>query len=133
MTNLKWCTTRVSFGKGLVGVVAVMSLLTSVPIARAQEGETSEVDDLRRQVRQLEAQVQALRAAINDSIDADRQQIAGMNRVLKGQGVTTSEGASSPARAEREAPDTARPPPSLPKSPPGKGAAARARRTPSGR
>jgi plastocyanin len=93
-------------------------LLTS-PIVRAQEGDASEVDELRRQVRQLEAQVQALRAAINDIVDGDRQQVASLNRVLKGQGVTTSE-APAPATRISDS-EVVRPPPSLPKSAPTKG------------
>jgi plastocyanin len=103
-----------------VGAAAAMSLLTLSPLARAQEGD-SEVDELRKQVRQLEAQVQALRAAINDSIDVNRQQIASLNRALKGQGPAPSESAPPP-RAE-SAPDNVRPPPSLPKLGPGKGGA----------
>lgn len=120
MTKLKWwCTTRVSLGKYVVGVAAMMSLLASGPIARSQEGEASEVDELRRQVRQLEAQVQALKAAINDSIDVNRQQIASLNRALKGQASAAVE--APPPRAEAN--DNVRPPPSLPKLAPAKGGA----------
>jgi len=86
----------VSLGKFIVGMAAGMSLLTSGPIARAQEADSSEVDELRRQVRQLEAQVQALRAAINDSIDGNRQQIASLNRALKGQSGATNEAPPRP-------------------------------------
>ncbi len=125
MTNLKWCTTRVSIGKYVVGVAAAMSLLALGPIARAQEADASEVDELRRQVRQLEAQVQALRAALNDSIDANRQQIASLNRALKGQGGAANEAPAAAPRAE--ATDNVRPPPSLPKLPPAKGSAAASR------
>ena len=121
MTKLKWCTTRVSLGKYIVGAAAAMSLLTLAPIARAQEGD-SEVDELRKQVRALEAQVQALRGALNDAIDTDRQQIAVLNRALKGQGSAANE-APPPPRAET-ASDGVRPPPSLPtKAAPGKGGA----------
>ena len=119
MTILKWCTTRVSLGKYVVGAAVAMSLLASGPIARSQEGEGSEVEELRRQVRQLEAQVQALRAAINDSIDVNRQQIASLNRALKGQGTAAVE-APPPPRAETSG-DNVRLPPSLPKLPPAKG------------
>ncbi len=121
MTKLKWCTTRVSLGKYVVGAAAAMSLLASGPIARSQEGESGEVEELRRQVRQLEAQVQALRSAINDSIDVNRQQIASLNRALKGQSTAAVEAPASP-RAEAPA-DNVRLPPSLPKLPPSKGGA----------
>ena len=131
MTKLKWCTMRVSLGKYIVGVAAAASLLTLSPIARAQEGESSEVDELRKQVRQLEAQVQMLRAAINDSVDTDRQQIALLNRALKGQGPAASEAPPTP-RAEA-APDNVRAPPSLPKLAPGKGGGAVATRGGGGR
>ena len=112
MTKLKWCTMRVSLGRYIVGAAAATSLLTLAPIARAQEGDSSEVEELRKQVRQLEAQVQALRAAINDSIDTDRQQIAVLNRALKGQASSMNEAPAAP-RAEA-ATDNVRPPPSLP-------------------
>jgi plastocyanin/outer membrane murein-binding lipoprotein Lpp len=102
------------------GAVTVASLLAAGSLARAQEGDGGEVDELRKQVRSLEAQVQALRAIINDSIDANRQQIASMNRALKGGAPSASEAAPAP-RAEKDT-DTARPPPSLPKSGPIKGA-----------
>ena len=121
MTKLKWCTTRISLGKYVVGAAAVMSLLASGPIARSQEGDASEVEELRRQVRQLEAQVQALRAAINDSVDVNRQQIASLNRALKGQSPAAGE-ATPPPRAEAPT-DNVRPPPSLPKLAPAKGGA----------
>jgi plastocyanin len=45
---------------------------------------------MRREIKQLQAQVQALRAAISDSIDLDRQRISTLNRALKG-------GAAAPA------------------------------------
>jgi plastocyanin len=111
---------KVSLGRYILGAAAATSLLTLSPIARAQEGD-SEVEELRKQVRQLEAQVQMLRAAINDSIDTDRQQIAVLNRALKGQGPAPSEPAPPPPRAESGS-DNVRPPPSLPKvAPNGKG------------
>jgi len=110
------------------GAATLLSLLATGPIARAQEGDASEVDELRKQVRALEAQVQALRGAINDSIDLNRQQIAGLNRALKGGAASTAEAPppSSGAPGLAGGSDNVRPPPSLPKSAPGKGAAAAA-------
>jgi plastocyanin/outer membrane murein-binding lipoprotein Lpp len=127
VTNIKRSTTGVSLGMYISGAATLLSLLAAGPTARAQEAAegSSEVDELRKQVRGLEAQVQALRSAINDSIDLNRQQIASLNRALKGQ---TSGGGEAPSMAAPARSDTgsdnARPPPSLPKSPPVKGAAA---------
>lgn len=119
MTNLKRSTTRVSLGTFIL--VTVACLLTAGPVARAQDGEGGEVDELRKQIRVLEGQVQALRAVINDSIDANRQQIASMNRALKGGGTSASSEAAPVARGDKDT-DSARPPPSLPRSAPAKGA-----------
>ena len=122
MTNIKRSTTGVSLGMYISGAATLLSLLATGPMARAQEGGDSEVDELRKQVRALEAQVQALRSAINDSIDLNRQQIAGLNRALKGAASGEAPAVASPARSDSGS-DNVRPPPSLPKSPPSKGAA----------
>lgn len=123
MTNIKRSTTGVSLGMYISGAATLLSLLATGPIARAQEGgESGEVDELRKQVRALEAQVQALRSAINDSIDLNRQQIASLNRALKG--ATSSGGDATPPAPVAAGSDNVRPPPSLPKSPPTKGVAA---------
>ena len=127
MTNLKRSTTRVSLGTFILAAVTVASLLAAGPVARAQDGESGEVDELRKQIRTLEAQVQALRAVINDSIDANRQQIASMNRALKGGGASVASEAPPPARGDKDT-DTVRLPPSLPTTKPGKGAAVAAAR-----
>ena len=118
MTNLKRSTTRVSLCRLISGAATVAALLAVGPMARAQEGD-SEVDELRKQVRTLEAQVTALRAVINDSIDANRQQIASMNRALKGGPAGASEAPPVAARGEKDS--EVRMPPSLPKAAPGKG------------
>jgi plastocyanin/outer membrane murein-binding lipoprotein Lpp len=110
-----------SLGTFISGAVTMASLLAAGPIARAQDGEGGEVDELRKQIRALESQVQALRAVINDSIDTNRQQIASMNRALKGGPAGASEAPAPVARGDKDA-DTARPPPSLPRSAPVKGA-----------
>jgi plastocyanin/outer membrane murein-binding lipoprotein Lpp len=112
-----------SLGTFISGAVTVALLLVSGPIARAQDGESGEVDELRKQIRALEAQVQALRAVINDSIDTNRQQIASMNRALKGGPAGAGEAPAPVARGDKDS-DSARPPPSLPRSAPVKGATA---------
>jgi plastocyanin/outer membrane murein-binding lipoprotein Lpp len=123
VTNLKHSPRRVPLATFISGAVAVASLLATGPVARAQEGENGEVDELRKQIRTLESQVQALRAVINDSIDSNRQQIASMNRVLKGGPAPSGEPPAPVARAEKDV-DSARPPPSLPKTAPTKGSLA---------
>jgi plastocyanin/outer membrane murein-binding lipoprotein Lpp len=124
VTNLKRSTKGMSFCVLVSGAAALAGSLATGSKAWAQEGgaEASEVDELRREIRQLEAQVQALRSAINDSIDLGRQQIATLNRALKGASSASAEPAG-PAGPPGLAVDSARPPPSLPKSPPMKGGA----------
>jgi plastocyanin len=46
-------------------------------------GELSDVDDLRRDLHQLQAQVQALRAAMSEAAELDRQRAAVLMRALK--------------------------------------------------
>ena len=51
----------------------------AVPRA-AWAAESSEVEELRREVRQLQAQVQALRTAIGEAAEFDRQRAALLTR-----------------------------------------------------
>jgi plastocyanin len=90
-------------------------VLTSGAKSWAQDAEGAEVDELSREVRQLEAQVQSLRSAINDSIDLGRQQIAILNRALKGGSAVAAEPPAGAPRADSS--DNVRPPPSLPSKP----------------
>ncbi len=143
VTKLKWCTTRVSLGKYMVGAAAATVIADAGPIARAQEGEHPRSRSCGKQVRQLEAQVQTLRAAINDSIDvepaADRQPEPRAERPGPG-----AERGGPPSPRAEAATDNVRPPPSLPKLAPdarvaaggdareAAGAAAAATRSPTG-
>jgi plastocyanin len=124
VTNFKRSTVGVSLGRWISGAAAVASLLAASPAVWAQEGDASEVEELRREVRQLEAQVQALRTAMSDSIDLNRQQIATLNRALKGAPTAAAEPAPAAAVAARAEADGVRAPPSLPKSPPTRSVAA---------
>ena len=45
--------------------------------------ESSEVEELRREIRQLQAQIQALRTAITEAAEFDRQRAALLARGLK--------------------------------------------------
>ncbi len=61
------------------GLIALSLALPRLAFA----AEPSDVEDLRREVRQLSAQVQALRAAMSETADLDRQRAAVMSRALK--------------------------------------------------
>ena len=129
MTNRKYSPKRVLFLSVISCGVTLGLALTCGSKVWAQEADASEVDELRREVRKLEAQVAALRAALNDSLDLGRQQIATLNRALKGGSAPAAEAAAPTSRPESS--DNVRPPPSLPKSPPSKmagGARAASRR-----
>ncbi|HMF44206.1 MAG TPA: carboxypeptidase regulatory-like domain-containing protein [Polyangia bacterium] len=63
-------------------VAAFAAVLMAVPRA-ARAGESTEVEELRREVRQLQGQLQALRTAITEAAEFDRQRAALLTRALK--------------------------------------------------
>jgi plastocyanin len=100
-------------------MAAFTALLMAVPRV-AWAGESSDVEDLRREIRQLQAQLQGLRTAISEAAEFDRQRAALLTRALKNLGTTPSESGSSkgePAAPRASAPPSA-PPPAPPPSPP---------------
>jgi plastocyanin len=63
----------------VAGLVAVCFLLPRT----VRGGEPSDIDDVRRELRQLESQVQALRATLSELAELDRQRAAVVTRALK--------------------------------------------------
>ena len=116
MSTSTWSRTR------LAGLIAVLFALPRV----AQGAESTDVEELRREVRQLEAQVQSLRAAISEAADLDRQRAALLSRALKT--VPNSPEAGEPAAPTRSEPP---PPPARAQaaSPPSRSEAASSRRS----
>jgi plastocyanin len=92
-------------------LVGVSPLPWRTPSALAAEGsEGGDSDDMKREIRQLRAQVQTLRAAMAEAAELDKQRLAIWNRALKS---LPSAGAGEPSRSA----ETSRPaaePPSLP-------------------
>ena len=107
MTNLKRSTTRVCICTVIAAVTAFAPPLMCGSRAWAQDSDSSDVDEMRREIRQLQAQVQALRAALNDAIDGERQNIAALNRALKGGSASTSESGAPSLKAEPPEPSRA--------------------------
>jgi plastocyanin len=71
-------------------------------VPRAARGaDSTEVEELRREVRQLQAQIQALRTAITEAAEFDRQRAALLTRALKNIG---GGGETSGAKSENAAP-----------------------------
>jgi plastocyanin len=89
-------------------VAGFAAALIAVPRA-AWAAESSEVEELRHEVHQLQAQVQALRQAISEAADLDRQRAALLTKALKGLGSATSE-----SKSESASPRASAPPPSPP-------------------
>jgi plastocyanin len=89
VSTSRWTRTK------LGGLVAVCLALPRLALG----AEASDVEDLRREVRQLGAQVQALRAAMSEAAELDRQRAAVLNRALKNLPPEASE-SSSPAHSE---------------------------------
>jgi len=105
-------------------VAAFAAVLMAVPRA-AWAGESSEVEDLRREVRQLQSQLQGLRQAIADAAEFDRQRAALLTKALKNLGSISSEGRGDAAPRVSA---TSSPPPAAPSPAPAR-AEAPARRT----
>ena len=101
--------TKPTATKALIAVLAAMMVSPRV----AGAGESSEVEELRREVRQLQAQVQRLSTAIAEAAEFDRQRAALLTRALKNIGSVPaeaaapmsmkSEAAAAPSRAEAAA------------------------------
>lgn len=81
-------------------VAAFAAMLMALP-RTAWAADSGEVEDLRREVRQLQAQIQALRTAISEAAEFDRQRAALLTRALKSIGSGSSE--SAPAKGEAAA------------------------------
>jgi plastocyanin len=89
-------------------VAGFAAVLIAAPRA-AWAVESSEVEELRREVHQLQAQVQTLRQAISEAADLQRQQAALFTKALKGLGSAPSE-----SKGEAPPPRASAPPPSPP-------------------
>ncbi len=89
MSNSTWSRTT------LAGFIAV-----SLALPRIALGAESDVEDLRREVRQMQAQVQALRAAIGETAELDRQRAAVLTRALKNLPSIPEAEFSAPAKSE---------------------------------
>jgi plastocyanin len=94
-------------------VTGIIAVCIALPHA-AWAADASDVEEVRREVRQLQAQVQALRAAISELAELDRQRAAALSRALKAlPGSSEAAAAPSPrsepvAPAPRPAPPVAR-------------------------
>jgi len=100
--------------RALIAGVAAAVLALPHPVWAA---ESADVEDLRREVRQLQSQLQSLRTAIAEAAEMDRQRAAILTRALKNL-ATTSEAAPAPRSepASRPAAAEASPPPARPAS-----------------
>jgi plastocyanin len=65
-----------------VGVVISTPILL-ISVARAQPQPPNEMEEMRREVRQLRSQVQSLRAALSEVAELDTQRAAALARALK--------------------------------------------------
>ncbi|HVT07351.1 MAG TPA: carboxypeptidase regulatory-like domain-containing protein [Polyangia bacterium] len=90
MSNSTWSRTR------LAGLIAVSFALPRIALG----AEASDVEDLRREVRQLQAQMQALRSAISEAAELDRQRAAVMTRALKNLPSIPEAEYSAPAKSD---------------------------------
>lgn|GEM_PF-757454 len=83
--------------------LAMVGLTTSRSHAEPQP--STDTEDMRRELRQLRAQVQLLRAALGEAAELDAQRAAALNRALK----ATAPAVDTPtARSREDLPDKAR-------------------------
>ena len=94
-------------------IVGLAMLLFAWP--RAGVAGESDVEELRREVRSLQVQVQALRTAIAESAEFDRQKAAMLTRVLKNTATAGDAAAAKTAEAPRPAPVVVEAPPTSPR------------------
>jgi len=98
--------------RALVAGIAAALLALPHPVWAA---ESADVEELRREVRQLQSQLQSLRTAIAEAAEMDRQRAAILTRALKTlSSASTSDSAAPAPRSEtasRAAPAEAAPPP----------------------
>jgi plastocyanin len=95
--------------RALIAGVAAALLALPHPVWAA---ESADVEELKREVRQLQSQLQSLRTAIAEAAEMDRQRAAILTRALKN--LTTSSSDSAASRSEpapRAAAVEAAPPP----------------------
>jgi plastocyanin len=104
----------------LAGLVAVCFALPRLALG----AEPSDVDDVRRELRQLQAQVQALRAAMSEAAELDRQRAAVLTRALKN--LPAAPDGAAPSAASKSEPAAPPPRPMAAASAPPSGAASRA-------
>jgi len=93
--------------KALIAVFAA-SLVAMPRVAGG--AESSDVEELRREVRQLQAQIQRLSTAIAEAAEFDRQRAALLTRALKSIGSAPAAEAP-PAKTEAPPPKASAPPP----------------------
>jgi hypothetical protein len=93
--------------KAIATAIAVGLATTLVPAAIARAADDGPVQDLRREVSQLRTDVQALRLAVADMAEVDRQQAADLTRALN----------ESAEPVDSSEPATARPAPPAPAAP----------------
>jgi peptidoglycan hydrolase CwlO-like protein len=99
-----------SRGKAIATAIAVGLATTLVPTAIARAADGSQVQDLRREVSQLRADVQSLQLALADLADATEQE-----RQLSVNLARTLEASAAPAESSVPAAAPAAPPAPTPK------------------
>jgi plastocyanin len=92
-------------------IASFAAILIAVPRA-AWAADSSEVEELRKEVRQLQAQVQGLRQAISEAAEFDRQRATLLTKSLKNLGTVTTE-----SKAEAAPRASAPPPPPVREAP----------------
>lgn len=77
-----WRPDSLTFKMKFMTATVVSAFLLAAPRAHA-EGQASELEDLRRDVRVLRSQVQALRSAMAEAAERDAQKAAALSRALE--------------------------------------------------
>jgi plastocyanin len=86
----------------VLGWVVGTSMWLGAVSGRAEGTEPSDVDDVKREIKALRAQVQSLRAALSEAAELDRQRAAIFAKA--GKGATAANAATEPAAPAHEDP-----------------------------
>jgi len=68
--------------KAIAAAVAVGLVTTLAPTVVARAEESGEIQDLRRQVSQMRAEMQALQLALAETTELERQRVSNLTRAL---------------------------------------------------
>ena len=100
-------TKRTRLARSGTFTLLVLALTFAGKAARADSPPMAELEDMRRELRQLRAQVQLLRAALSEAAELDLQKATAINRALKAVPLSAPEATTGTTHAAPPSPPVA--------------------------